>query len=400
MSVVDDLEALAEEHVEEEDGVVLEFQTKKFTLEALIMKSMNAVPTRNLMPVLSNFLIEVEENHLRVAASDLQLSVLAESPLVTVKQPGRAVFPAKKLQEIVRAAPDGEVHVSVEVKNNKASAHITATSSSDTHPSKWVLRLMQSEDFPVFPDASEEEFVAVSRSKFLQAVKQVRQAVTQDTMRGNLRMIDIRDGKVRASDGVRYQQVELEFPLDIAIPINAVDDLVKVLGLSEIEEFSVADTDRHLLFRIGKDLFIAQKMSHEFPSVDETLLAPALENQYELHVDRKALVSAIRRVRITSDEETSVVLLHIEDDSVTVSSKDKKGSYSEQVIDATWKGPNARTMAYNHKHLLDMLAMADSTSCEFRLGKEIKNRPQPLLLKDDKAKMVGVLLQMRLSLLS
>lgn len=393
MSVTEELDALALEHVEAADGIALEFQTKKFNLEALILKAVNAIPSRDLMPVLKNFLIVVVDGKLKVSATDVELSVVATSGAVSASVEGRAVFPAKKLQEIVRSAPEGEINICVEVKDNKASAKI------ETERTTWNIRLMPDEDYPDLPNADEYDFSDVSKTKFIAAIKQVRQAVTSDTMRGHLRMIDISDGRMRASDGVRFQQVTLDFPQDVQIPINAVDDLMKVLALSEADEFGISENEDSLLFKIGKDLFVAQKMNHEFPNVDETLLKPALENDFSLHVDRRDLINAIKRVRITADEETSAVLLHIDTDSITVTSKDKNGSTSSETVDATWE-QNPRTVAFNHKHLLDMLNMAEVSSCEFRLGKEIKNRPGPLLLTDDASGMVGVLLQMRMSLLS
>jgi DNA polymerase-3 subunit beta len=387
------LEDLAETHTDAAEGVVLAFETKKFTLDGLLSKAANVIPSRDLMPMLKNFLVAVDDKFLKVAATDIELSVIAQTGMVKADTLGRAVFPAKKLQDIVREAPDGEIRVEVEVVDEAFTATITAGKAT------WRLRLLNVDDYPDLPNADEATFQKVSKAKFASALKQVRQAASSDTMRASLMLVDINEGRMRASDGVRFQQVKMPFPMNMQVPINAVDDLVKVLSLSESAEFEVSDTDNHLLFRINDDLFIAQKLTVDFPDVDDVLLKPALTNEDVLHVDRMELIKAIRRVRITADEETSAVVLTLEPERITVSSKEKNGSMSSESLDCTWKGENGRILAFNHGHLLDMLNMASAKSCEFRLGKDLKTRPSALLLVDDEAGMQGVLNQMRISLL-
>lgn len=383
------LDDIVEEHTSIPDGEVLSFQTKKFALEALLSKAQNVIPTRDLLPVLKNFLVEVTEDGIKVAATDIELSVISQSGMVTVEKEGRAVFPAARFQSIVKEASQGEISVVVTAKDEKLTARIESGRAS------WNLRLMNGEDYPELPDPADITFFEVDRTKFVSAIKQVRYAASNDTMRLNLMMIDVTNGRMRASDGVRFQEVKFAFPFDAQIPINAVDDLVKVISLTEAKEFEVGETENSLVFRIGGDLFVAQKLAAEFPDVDEVLLKPSLVNDQELHIDRMELIQAIKRVRITADEETSAVILTLEEDAVTVHSKDKKGSTSSETVDAKWDSKE-RSASFNHQHLMDMLNMAEAKSCTFRLGKDTKTRPSPLLLVDEEAGMTGVLNQIRI----
>lgn len=395
MSDTDLLDSELETDLGEEDGAVesdpssdegMQLHTKKFALQHLLDKAASVVPSKDIMPVLKNFQVEAKAGSVRVTATDLELSVIATSEMVTVQKPGSAVFPAKRLMEIVKEAEDGDLVITVE--GQKAKVEVGRT--------HWTLQLMDGDDYPELPNIEDIEFHPIDRAKFVGWIRSVRYAAATETVRPSLMVIDISDGQMRASDGVRFQQVTVgkEIPIDISIPINAVDDLVKILSTTEAPKIELGEDEESLFFKVGGDTFIAQKLNAVFPDVDEQLLKPALANDQVLNVDRNDLVKAIKRVRITADPETNAVILALTKDKMTVKSKDKYGSTCEEELDVKWDGKD-REVAFNHTHLLQMLNMTDLSSCEFRLGEDTKTRPSPLLLRDDDAGQVGMLNQIR-----
>jgi DNA polymerase-3 subunit beta len=384
MELDDELDTLSDE------GVVLRLSTKKFSLQTLLEKAIAIVPTKDIMPVLKNFYVDAKAGSIRIAATDLELSLVVTTDMVAVQVPGVAVFPAKRLLEIVKEAEEGDLLL--EVKDGTAHIQIGRT--------RWSIKLMDGSDYPSLPTLSKIKFHFIDRSKFLAAISSVRYAAATDTVRPSLMMISILSGRMRAADGVRFQQVVLEdFPLDIQIPINAVDDLVKILKTTETEQIEVGETDSTIIFRVAADVFVAQKLMADFPNVDEILLKPALTNDQELYVDRKELIAAIKRVRITADPETSAVRLILTKDNMRVTSKDKYGSHAEEELDVKWDSGD-REVAFNHSHLLDMLYMADVKTCKMLLGADTKTRPSPLRLVDADTGTDGILNQVRLEWIS
>lgn len=368
-----------------ETETTLQLRTKKFALQSLLTRAATVVPSRDILPVLKNFLIEAEPGKVTVAATDMELTIIATSEMVTVEKEGTAVFPARQLLDIVREADDGELLL--EVKDRFAEITVDRTG--------WTLSLQDGSDYPALPAVSEIEFHGVDRAKLLRAISAVRYAAATDSVRQNLMMIDISNNRLRTADGVRFQQVELgqTFPLSIQIPIGAVDDLVKTLQTTDTAQVEVGEDEDYLCFKVAEQVFVARKLNVTFPDVDEILLKPALTNDEELHVDRTEFISAVKKVRITADPDTSAVLLTLKGEKLVVSSRDKYGSMAHSELDVSWSGPQDKTVTVNHRHLLDMLTMADSSSCHFYLGAGKKNRPAPLLLRDESAGSVGVLNQ-------
>lgn len=371
------------------DGTVLEFSIEKHNLEKALGKAESVVPSKDLIPVLKNFHFKVSGSDLQITASDSVLSVLLHTPVVSVWQEGSAVFPASKLSILVREAPNETINFKVVSKKEKLTATIKVGTT------KWVVPLMSPNGYPDLSKVEEFGLVDIPREGFLKAIQKVRKAASTDLMRPYLMLVDVTKGRVRASDSIRFQQAKFDFPFDCQIPTRAAHELVQRLSASNLETFQAGQNDTSLLFRFGNVLFIAQKVVAKFPDVDEVLLKPTLANDLELAVDREALLKAVRRVRITADETTAAVVLSLNTNSVSVESKDRKGGISIETVPATW-GYAPRHVSFNHTHLTDMLSSTKSETCVFRLGKDLKTRPTPLLMEDLEEGFIAVLSQIRL----
>jgi DNA polymerase-3 subunit beta len=365
-------------------GDEIHFTMKKFVLHALLEKAANVVPTRDVMPVLKCFQFEVEDTRLRVIATDLELSVVATTEMVTIHNGGVAVFPARKMLEIVRQADDGiaDIHV------KGATAAITIGRTT------WNLKLQGGADYPPMPQFSEGVFTTVDRLAFGTALHCVRYAACKDANRGSLMMIDVRGGKMTACDGARFQQATVPtFPFDFRIPIGAVDDLLKLLRATDLPEISIGQSDNHLIFVVGPDVFCANKLLAQFPDMEALLLRPALENKHRLVVDRDELLSAIKRVRINADTETSAIGLHLAPGYLSVVARDKFNNDASETIQADWPGTE-RTLVVNHAFLTEMVITTDTRSLSFWLGDDTKTRKAPVMLREENIGTVGVVQQM------
>lgn len=365
-------------------GERLRITIRKHILQVLLEKAATVVPSHDVMPVLKNFLFQVEDDRLRVIATDLELSMVATTPLVTIHTPGKAVLPAKKMLTIVREADDGDVTIRI----TAMTAHIIIGRAS------WTLKLAGGYDYPPMPAVTDIAFTGVERTALLAALTTVRYAASRDPNRASLNMVDIKAGRLIATDGSRFQQAQVtHFPVDLRIPIAAVDDLLRLLKISDLDEIHVGQSDNHLIFRFATDVFIVNKLIAQFPDMEQALLRPALDNKHHLTVDCVALLQAIKRIRINADTESSAIALILTADTITVQAKDKYGNRATEPIEATFDGP-ARTIVVNHGFLTDMLKGYTGETCTFRLGDDTKTRRSMLLLADQTGS-IGVVQQMQ-----
>ncbi len=364
-------------------GPSLAFTVKKYVLQLMLDRVYPVVPTRDPMEVLKCFQVEVRHpDRLRIVATDMELSMIATTELVQVDTPGTAVIDARKLVDIVKEAKDGEVHVRV----TNGTARITIAGTT------WIQKLKGGEDYPQLPEITDIVLSTVDRAAFAAALHAVRYAA-RDATRASLALIDVRGGRLTACDGARFQQATLgTFPLDFQLPIGAVDTLLKLITKSDVAEISIGQSDNHLMFRVGSDVFIANKLLAQVPDMEATLLRPALANRHPLSVDRAELLTAVKRIRINADPETSAIALRLSTGKVTISSRDKYGNEADESIDAGWDGPE-RVVVVNHVFLTELIAGTGAV-LRFVLGDDTKTRKSPLLLRDENLGTVGVVQQM------
>lgn len=364
------------------------FTTKRFALQDLVDAAIGVVPRDGT--ILDHFQFYVSPGLLAIYATDMELSVIAETEAVDTDSQAVVTIPARRLARILKEAPEDKLRL--EASGSEAVLTVGSV--------KWRLNLKDPSAFPDLPELTDDvQFHETPRLGLVLAIKAVRHAMCQDATRAALRMIDISDKKVTACDGARIQQVRIDnFPLDIKIPAGAVDHVLRLLQSSEAEVASLAEIERpegggQMVFRVGTTTLVVSKPTAKFPDMEKLLLAPAMQNNQELTVDRLALADAVRRVRINADLTTSAIGIMLTKDALTVVSRDTDRNAAEETLEAGWSGPD-RMLVVNHVHLLDLLNGYDGRQCTFRLGKDTKHRKSAVLLQDSEAGVTGVLLQL------
>src|SRR6516165_406246 len=88
----------------------MEFSVTKSALLTELSMTQGVVERKTTIPILSNLLVEAKGSRLTITATDLELSVRTSCE-AKVKKEGAGTIPAKKLLELVRLLPEGEIKI-------------------------------------------------------------------------------------------------------------------------------------------------------------------------------------------------------------------------------------------------------------------------------------------------
>src|ERR1700728_3882744 len=91
-----------------EDHQAMEFSVSKTALLYELSTTQGVVERKTTIPILSNLLVETKGSTLTITATDLELSIRTSCEAKVSKE-GAGTIPAKKLLELVRLLPDGEI---------------------------------------------------------------------------------------------------------------------------------------------------------------------------------------------------------------------------------------------------------------------------------------------------
>ena len=86
----------------------MEFSVKKFDLLEELNLTQGVVERKTTIPISRNILCEASGNRLTLTATDLELCIRTSCE-AKVKKEGAGTIPAKKLLELVRLLPEGEI---------------------------------------------------------------------------------------------------------------------------------------------------------------------------------------------------------------------------------------------------------------------------------------------------
>src|SRR3954471_15118794 len=92
----------------EEKSKAMDFSVKKYDLLRELSLTQGVVERKTTIPILSHLLCEAKGSQLAITATDLELSIQT-SCAAKVKKEGAGTIPAKKLLELVRLLPEGEI---------------------------------------------------------------------------------------------------------------------------------------------------------------------------------------------------------------------------------------------------------------------------------------------------
>jgi DNA polymerase-3 subunit beta len=156
----------------------------------------SAVPNRTTLPVLSNILLEAQDDRIELRATDLDLAISTIAK-ASVKDAGTLTVPAKKLFELVRKLPKEELKVE--------SKDLTLNVGSKSGRYKFLC--IRPEEFPALPKVEADSELTLAPDLLERLIRKTIYSVSTDETRPALNgaLFQIRDDELRvvATDGHR-----------------------------------------------------------------------------------------------------------------------------------------------------------------------------------------------------
>lgn len=321
---------------------------------------------RATMPILSHVLISPKEDGLQITATDLEttLSVHCEA---TVENKKDIALPARKLFDIVRELPSGELQIE-EIKNNWVE--ITTSSAA------FKLAGLPGEDFPVVPEVSTDNLFEIESDLLDNMISKTIYCVSGDELRRNLSGIyfEKSDGnKLRlvATDGHRLSYVENELENDVVlqdnvlVPRKAVSELRRLLKYGENIKIGC---EKNFFITMTKGIVLFSRLiDADFPDYNQ-VVPKSTKNKITLNRDQ--LLSALKRVSILSSEKTRSIKLSLSKDSLLLTSASPDVGEARESLPLNYNGGDLE-IGFNARYLLDILETIDEEDINLEITDEL-----------------------------
>ncbi len=368
----------------------MKFSVQRDHLENELQFLQGIAEKKKTIPILSNILISADGEKLALVATDLEVSLSTGCP-ATVSAPGGVTVSSKKLFEVVRSLPDGDIHMSSD------SGEWLEVRAGDSY---FRLVALPVNDFPEVPNSDFTGAVELPHAVFREMIRRTLFAVTKEDVRYSLNgaLLEIGDGVIRmvATDAHRLAMVEkadaetgTQAQVRAIIPKKA---LAEIRDLGEPETMSFAQDEHHLYFKIEHRVLATRVIEGQFPAYEKVIPEG---NPATVRFSAEAMAAALRRVSLLASERSRAVKFSFTAGGATITSSNPEMGEARESLPVGYEGDEI-TVSFNAQYMLDFLSVSTTDEVDIDLKDDSSQGLMKPVSGDDDLKYNYVIMPMRL----
>src|SRR5947199_4125670 len=325
------------------------------------------INSNTVLPILEDFLFEIEKGKLTVVATDLE-TVMRIQLDIEAKDNGKVCIPAKILMDSLKNIADQPLSFNID-KN--FAVEITSDNG------KYKVMGENPDNFPKEPAADDTTSFTMTSSALITAISKTLFAVSNDDLRpamtGVFFELDKKGIQFVATDAhrlVRYKRTDASSPkIDSFIVPRKPLNLLKSALPDNDDEITLSYNNNHLFVKHGTTQMSCRLIDARFP--DYKVVIPT-DNPYKMVVAKPDFQSALRRVSVFSNKSTNQVALNISGSELQLAAQDVDFSFEgNERMKCQYDGEDI-TIAFNARFLIEMLNAADSDEIRLELSTPTK----------------------------
>ncbi len=321
------------------------------------------IQSNSVLPILEDFLFEIEKNILKVTATDLETMMQVQVD-VEARESGKVCVPAKILMETLKNLPDQPLTFNID---NNFGIDVTSDNG------KYKVMGENPDNYPKGPEQDDTTSFTMSSTGLLTAISKTLFAVAADEMRPAMTGVyfelfpdALQTVATDAHRLVKYRRSDVSCPSQdsFIVPKKPLTLLKSLLPDNE-DLISLNYNSNHLFVTHNNTILSCRLIDSRFP--DYKVVIPA-DNPYKLHVAKADFTQALRRIAIFSNKSTNQVVLTITGSQLQLNAQDIDFSFEgNEKMACSFEGEDMQ-IAFNAKFLIEMLNATDTEEVVLELS--------------------------------
>ncbi|WP_438965465.1 DNA polymerase III subunit beta [Flavobacterium sp.] len=327
----------------------------------------SVINNSNTLPILDNFLFELDNNALKVSASDLETTMTATLDIES-KSVGSVAIPAKLLLEILKTFPEQPLTFTVEDNN---------TVEISSNSGKYALAFAPGEEFPKSIALEDPSVTLVPAEVLSTAINKTIFAAGNDDLRPVMSGVFFQFSPQSlifvATDAhklVKYTRTDVVASevAEFIMPKKPLNILKGILGTSD-NEVKIEYNDSNATFSIENYVLMCRLIDGKYPNYEAVI---PKENPNKLMINRTQFLNSVRRVAIFANKTTHQIRLKIAGTELNISAEDiDYSNKADERLTCDYQGDDLQ-IGFNSRFLSEMLT--NLTSDEIQLEMSMPNR--------------------------
>ena len=324
-------------------------------------------------PILENFLFELENDLLKITASDGETTLLTSLAVKSESQ-GKIAVPAKMFQDIIKSFGDQPLTFVVKPNETQEGGLLEILDEKDN----YFIALDNAEDYPELMEFDSAQKVVVPSGVLAEALSNTLFATSNDSLRpvmtGVLFQFGEEETNFVSTDSHRlvvYKRTDIKNnePKEFIMPKKPLSIFKNILSGSD-DEVVIEFNENMAKFSFGEHTWICRLIDGKYPNY--TAVVPK-ENPNVLTINRNLLLSSIRRASIFSSKSTNQVRFKLSGNILHLHAEDTEyANKAEMQIPCEYKGEDIN-IGFSSKFLTEMLAVLNSEDILIKMSQP--NRP-------------------------
>jgi len=326
-----------------------------------VLQKVYTVATSKTMAILSTVLLETKDNKLKVSGTDLDLSIVSEIS-AEVKEDGSLAVPAKRLVDIIKSLPDGDINIA-STKNN------SLTIATATYNAR--IGSLPAEDFPKLPTFESEVSIKLKQSELAKLFDLTLFSVSKDETRYIMVgvLFEIKDKALTlvSTDGKRVAIIKHELQeavkeeTTIILSSKAATEIRK--NLNSDDEVELTFGKNQMLCSFKNMSIMSRLIEGEFPNWKQVL--PEVSNN-KVCIKRDLFLSAAIRASLLVTENYQALKMAVFKDKIIISKETPDIGESKEEVVASYSGVDT-AIGFKPEYLIDVLKAMNDENIELEL---------------------------------
>ena len=352
----------------------------------IFLDALNAIQNitnkKGTLAIISNILIETDNNNIFLTATDLEVGLKIKIPAEIINN-GSITLPSKKIFEIVRES--GSDLISIE-ENENSWVIINAGLST------YNLAGMPSDEFPKFPSFNEETFISFYAHVFSELIDKIIYSIATEQENNYLltcvlfekeKKENISYIRMISSDGHRLSIMEKNIDTDVDNFDIPTLTLIPKKGIQEIKKFcenrdnvQISFEEKQLVIKDDNAIMVIRLKQGEFPPYKAIINAVQLQNK--IKINRVPFLESLKRINLFTEDIFHTIQLEIRDDKMILSSQNASIGNAKDEQPIIYNG-EPLILGFNCRFFIETLQVME---CE-KVDAYINSNNSPCLLCSD-----------------
>ncbi len=370
----------------------MKFKIARSILFKTLSHLQGIVDKKNVLPILSNILIEAKDSQLTLSSTDMDISII-EKIDCKVSEDGATTINSQILYDIVRKIDENS---EIEIISNDGKL---LTLRSDG--SRFSLACLPKEDFPIIDQKNSGISIKIKSKTFFKLIDKTKFAISNEETRyflnGLYFNITTEQNKnivtLVGTDGHRLAKFShnIEENIDqvsgVIIPKKTIYELSKLLSETD-QNILISISSNKIVFSIGDIIFISKLIDGSFPDYKRVI---PKDNSNILKINRVLLLSAVDRVSTIANEKSPVIKFKLLKNMLNLNTVNNESSTASEDLKINYNGDEIE-IGFNSKYIMDIVNNLEDEEISINL----KDNTSPIIATENSNNnLVYVLMPMR-----